>query len=222
MEINKDKLKTDMKEFYSRSKPYLEQLKKHDLSVFGKYIKKIIRYVPAKSKVLDVGCGVGQVSNFLAGRGYNVIGTDISQLLIEEAKKNGKANFRVMDALNLEFEDKRFDCVISAETIEHIPDPEKMLSEIHRVLKNGGILVLRFPNRQNKVKQLSTLIKKRPRFEIVNPNLGADVYGEDEDLCYLASTADIIVYLRERGFKILETKPWFWRAGLIIAKKDNQ
>jgi 2-polyprenyl-3-methyl-5-hydroxy-6-metoxy-1,4-benzoquinol methylase len=214
-----EKLKKDMKEFYSTSTPYLNQLKKHDIDVYGKYLSKINYYVPKKSKILDIGCGAGQVANFLASNGYNTIGVDISPLFIKEAQK-GKAKFDVMDATSLEFPTASFEAVVSAESIEHILEPEKMLSEALRVLKPRGIIALRFPNAQKKSKQLKTLLTKRTLFQIKSPNLDKDVFGEDEDLCHLASTADIITFLKKNGCKIIESKPFFWRAGLIIARKQ--
>lgn len=212
-------MKKDMKEFYSSSQEYMNQLKRHNLSVYGKYLGRILRNVRPGSKILDVGCGVGQVSNFLAGRGFDVTGIDISSLFVKEAKKLGKAKFRTMDSTILSFKDESFDAVISAETLEHITNPEKALSEMTRVLKKGGKLILRFPNKQSKMRNFITILTKRPRFEIVKPKLDKSVYGDDEDLCYLASTSDVIVFLKGRGFRILYTKPFFWKSALIVARK---
>lgn len=219
MEMDIDKVKGDMKKFYSKSIPYMEQLKKHDLSVFGKYLGKIRRYVPKGYKILDVGCGVGQVSNFLQDKGYKMTGVDLSSLLIKEAKKVKKAKFEVMDATELKFEDNSFDAAISAETIEHVPNPRKMIKEMIRVVRPRGYIILRYPNRQNKWKQLGTIITRKVEFELQQPNLGDDVYGNDEDLCHKASTADILIYLKRHGCKIIENKPFFWRAGLVVARK---
>lgn len=221
MTEERENLRKNMKEFYSKSKPYLEQLKKHDLNVFRKYIEKILQYCRKESKIVDVGCGIGQVANFLASKGYNVTGIDISPLFIKEARKSGKATFLVMSATELDFEDNSFDCAISAETIEHVVYPDKMLSEMSRVVKPGGLVILRFPNTQDKIKQIKTMITGRTLFEIKKPNLAENVYGEDEDLCHLASTADILTFLKRKNFKILWTKPFFWRAGLIVARKKQ-
>ncbi|OIO42265.1 hypothetical protein CO081_01230 [Candidatus Pacearchaeota archaeon CG_4_9_14_0_8_um_filter_35_24] len=212
-------LKKDMKEFYSSSKPYLNQLKRHNLSVYGKYLDKIRRHISPGSKILDIGSGAGQVANFLADKGYDVTGIDISPLFIKESKK-GKAQFKVMDSTSLKFKDNEFDAVISAETIEHVLEPWKMLDEAARVIKQKGILILRYPNNQNKLKQFKTRLSKKPLFEITLPNLSKDIFGEDEDLCHKASTADISLYLKKKGFKILESKPFFWRAGQIVARKQ--
>ncbi|PIN90886.1 hypothetical protein COU60_00900 [Candidatus Pacearchaeota archaeon CG10_big_fil_rev_8_21_14_0_10_34_76] len=219
MKVDVKKIKKSMKEFYSSSKPYLAQLKKHDISVYSKYLNKILQMAPKGAKILDLGSGAGQVANFLSTKGYVVTGVDISPLFVREANKAKKAKFRVMDVTHLDFPKNSFDVVISAETIEHVLEPRKMLFEINKVLRPRGLLFLRYPNRQNKLKQLLTLITKKTRFEITRPNLSKNVFGNDEDLCHKVSTADILVVLRNNHYKILETKPFFWRAGLIIARK---
>ena len=212
-------IKKEMKKFYSSSRKYMKQLKSHGLSEYGKYVEKIIENAPPKSRVLDVGCGVGQVSNYLAEKGFEATGIDISPLFVKEARKNGKAKFISADTTKLPFEDESFDAVISAETLEHIPEPEKALSEMARVLKKKGIIALRFPNRHSKIENFVTLLVRKPLFKIVNPKLDKNVAGDDEDLCYVASSSDVIVFLKARGFKIIYSKPFFWPSALIIARK---
>jgi ubiquinone/menaquinone biosynthesis C-methylase UbiE len=217
--MDKQGLEENMKQFYSSSELYMNKLKTHGLNVYSKYLNKILKHVPKKSKILEIGCGVGQIANFLEKRDYNVTGIDISPLFVKEAKKHGDANFEVMDSTALKYEDQSFDTVISAETLEHIPNPRKALSEMTRVLKKRGLIVLRFPNKVSKLQNFSTKISRKPKFRIVKPNLEKDVAGDDEDLCYLASTSDVIVFLKKRGFKIIYTKPFFWPSALIVARK---
>jgi len=208
-----------MKQFYSSSKPYLEQLRSHNLLAYSKYLAKILRFVKKGSRILDIGCGTGQVANYLSKRSYNVTGIDLSPLFIKEAKKQGQAEFRVMDSTSLKFKDASFDAVISAETLEHIPNPAKALSEMTRVLRPKGLIILRFPNKQSKLNNLLTILTKKPLFQIISPNLAKEVFGEDEDLCYIASTSDVIIFLKRKGFRILYTKPFFWSSALIVARK---
>ncbi|VVB80276.1 Ubiquinone/menaquinone biosynthesis C-methyltransferase UbiE [uncultured archaeon] len=212
-------LEKEMSNFYSSSEPYMNQLKKHSLSDYGVYLNKILSTLSKGSSILDVGCGVGQVANFLQTNGYAVTGIDISPLFIKEGRKLGKAKLLEMDSTKLKFKDESFASVISAESLEHMPNPKKVLEEMDRVLKKKGLLVLRFPNKQSKFNNFITLLTKKPYFQIVQPNLDKNVFGEDEDLCYLASTSDVIVFLRKRGYKIVYTKPFFWPSALILARK---
>ena len=98
-----------------------------------------------KDKVLDVGCGKGI---FLARtrKTYKVkgVGVDFSSKSIARAKKWSKTNlvFQVADATKLPFDDQTFDYVLSFDTLEHIQDQEKALSEMVRVLKGKGKLLI--------------------------------------------------------------------------------
>ncbi len=98
-------------------------------------------------KVLDIGCGTGNFSIKLAKRGCKVIGIDISQVMLEEAKKKAKnnnlnINFQKGNALNLDFANNSFDSVFSMTAIEFIEDLEKAFKEMKRVVKPGGKIML--------------------------------------------------------------------------------
>jgi len=101
--------------------------------------------------VLDAGCGVGYSSAFIAESGARrVVGVDISSEAIQYAREHYKLNnleFEVMDCTSLGFLNESFDFVCSLDVIEHLDDTAKYLSEIHRVLKTGGIYYLSTPNR---------------------------------------------------------------------------
>lgn len=103
--------------------------------------------------VLEIGCGRGDFSIWLAGKYPNasVTGIDFSETAIETAKKRAKesgtsARFEVGDAESLRFETGSFDYIVSCECMEHVPRPERMASEIHRVLRPGGQFILTTEN----------------------------------------------------------------------------
>lgn len=107
----------------------------------------------ADELILDIGCGNGRDLIPILRNGSRVIGVDISPCMIEEARRELEGhclrNFelKVGDAEKLPFPDGHFDKVIASEVIEHIPDWKKSLSEMHRVLKPKGTLVVSVPNR---------------------------------------------------------------------------
>lgn len=101
--------------------------------------------------ILDVGCGIGGTSRYLArkfGDKTQVTGITLSQAQVDRgtelAKDRGlsNVNFKVMDALNMDFEDNTFDVVWACESGEHMPDKKKYVEEMTRVLKPGGKIVI--------------------------------------------------------------------------------
>lgn len=100
--------------------------------------------------VLDVACGEGYGSFLMAGVALSVEGVDISEEAIHHASskyEKPSLRFSLGSAIHLEFPDDSFDVVVSFETIEHLAEQEAMLSEIRRVLRPRGVLVISSPNR---------------------------------------------------------------------------
>ena len=103
------------------------------------------------AKILDVGCGIGGTSRYLAkkfGPATSVTGITLSSAQVERATQLAKernipnAQFQVMDALDLKFEDNSFDVVWACESGEHMPDKKRYVEEMARVLKPGGRIVI--------------------------------------------------------------------------------
>ena len=105
--------------------------------------------------ILDVGCGNARDLIPILIKGSKVVGVDISPQMIEEARHELESSalsgyeLKVGDATHLDFPDAYFDKVIASEMIEHIPDWQKALSEMHRVLKPSGEIVISTPNRHS-------------------------------------------------------------------------
>jgi SAM-dependent methyltransferase len=99
-------------------------------------------------RVLDVACGAGYGTAMLAAAARSAVGVDLDAATVEYARgRYGSAEFVVGDAAALPFEDGAFDLVVSFETIEHVPEPERVLAELRRVLAPDGWLVVSTPNK---------------------------------------------------------------------------
>jgi len=100
------------------------------------------------AKILDIGCGNGNISLALGSIGFNVTGVDIDPTSIEKARQINKfsnVKFDVLDAnaFNVKSE---FDAIVCSEVLEHLLDPAELVQSIFSILKKEGILVATVPN----------------------------------------------------------------------------
>lgn len=102
--------------------------------------------IPTNSKVLELGCGTGVMwkehLDWLEA-GSKLLLTDFSEGMLEEAKRNlgehKNLEYQMMDIQDIPYEAGSFDVIIANSMLYHIPDKEKALSEVSRVLKNEGV-----------------------------------------------------------------------------------
>ncbi len=113
----------------------------------AKIAYKFLNPMPNDS-ILDVGCAQGYFERyFLIGKVSKVKGVDINLKAIEYcSKKDGKEYYLHCAAEKLPFQDNEFDKVLCLDTLEHVDDEVKTISEIRRVLRPNGLLVLSVPN----------------------------------------------------------------------------
>ncbi|WP_105104372.1 class I SAM-dependent methyltransferase [Microbulbifer pacificus] len=120
-------------------------------------IKPELLNLRAGQRVLDLGCGEGRHAiHLMITDAVDVFAVDLSLRDIAVARERaesfltsgescGRVQFSVSDALQLPFSDDFFDVVVCSEVLEHIPDYERVLAEITRVLKPGGVFVATVP-----------------------------------------------------------------------------
>ena len=146
------------------------------------YVEEICKHIQKGSKILDIGTGSGTVPIAFSEMGYDVIGIDRSQEMIEMA--NMTASERGMsveyvqdDAENMSFGNNSFDAVHIRDVIWNSYSPERILSEANRVLKSDGVLIIVDSNCQKDVKKWSS---EHPDSEILREarrrNLGLGAY----------------------------------------------
>lgn len=108
--------------------------------------------------IADVACGAGYGSAILSKFARLVTGVDISELAVAAARSNfagDNLRFQVGNCVNLPFDDRSLDAVVSFETIEHITQQDEFLDECKRVLKPKGMLIISTPHRERYNAQLA-------------------------------------------------------------------
>lgn len=110
-------------------------------------IRMVARYLPARSPVLEAGCGSARVVAYLADRGLEVVGVDFALGALDNARRN-RPDLRLAagDVRRLPFSSGIFQCVISLGVVEHFEEgPRDVLVEHRRVISDDGILLLTVP-----------------------------------------------------------------------------
>lgn len=129
-----------------------------------RHVMKFISLLPKNAKVLDVGCGPGHGTKSLMKLGFDVEGIDLSERMIEIARKKvPKGKFKVMDIRELKYGKNTFDALFANYSLIHIPGSQvsPTLKEFSRVLKPNGVLYLSLQEGQG----------ERFITEPLNPNL---------------------------------------------------
>lgn len=111
----------------------------------------LLSQVPAGSRVLDIGCGTGELARALAAAGMRVTGCDISVEMLLQAVRNdadGPVEWVELHTewQTLPFQPESFDAVVAASLLEYVTDPALVLAQCGRILRPAGILICTVPN----------------------------------------------------------------------------
>lgn len=134
----------DNKKFWQRfAKFYSPFMEKGNGKLYDEICAEISAKLHPDMTVLELACGSGQITFRLAGKVKRWDATDFSPNMIAEARKQfvpANLHLSVQDATNLPYEDESFDAVVIANALHIMPEPDKAMAEICRVLKPGGML----------------------------------------------------------------------------------
>lgn len=139
---------TGITKYPEGTKEFFDDIEKNRYKVYAPWMKDTFRFEQYKDKkVLEVGVGVGTDHLQFAKAGAILTGIDITPKSIELTKKNLEihgyhSNLLVADAENLPFENNSFDVVYSFGVLHHIPNTQKAIDEIYRVLKPEGKTII--------------------------------------------------------------------------------
>ena len=160
--------------------------------------------------VLDIACGSGFGSNYLAQLGYVVVGADLSEDTITDCNnkfKHSNLSFKVLDGTNIQYADESFDVVISFETIEHTTEYQKMLNEFKRVVKKNGLIIISTPN----------FLINSPKGVIINPYHTQEWIYEDL-LKILKNTFSVVKLLGQKYVRYNNRPQIKYKVGFMIEK----
>ncbi len=150
------------------------------------FVSQFIQSLPRAAKVLDVGCGEGVLVEEFRQKGWDIEGLDLNYE--SESVRRG-------DVREIPYPDASFDTVLFLDTLEHLAfeDQPKALSEINRVLKPSGYLVLSVPNLAHLNSRIRFLLKGRlDRTDVETNHIGERPLWEYEQL------------LKQRGYSVLQ------------------
>jgi len=121
------------------------------------------RYAPPGGRMLDLGCGTGEIARAAAAAGRQVTGCDISELMLRSATSQdstGAVEWVQLDARwrRLPFSAATFDAVVAASVLEYVDQPSVALSECARVLRPGGVLICTVPDPRHPVRWLESVV----------------------------------------------------------------
>ena len=136
-------LKQEHKNFWDRNAGRYNRFMRKDEAAYGE-MYALIQPIVRHKTVLELATGTGLIAKSIVNAAAHIEATDASAEMIAEAKRDNrsaKLHFSVQDMFRLPYADKSFDVVIVSNALHIVPQPEKALAEIRRVLKDNGVLI---------------------------------------------------------------------------------
>ena len=133
----------ERKDFWDRNAGLYDRFMRKDRTAY-EMMYEMIQPVVRHKTVLELATGTGLIARHIVNAAAHIEATDASAEMIAEAKRDNrsaKLHFSVQDMFRLPYADKSFDAVIVSNALHIVPQPEKALAEIRRVLRDDGVLI---------------------------------------------------------------------------------
>jgi ubiquinone/menaquinone biosynthesis C-methylase UbiE len=131
------------KNFWDRNAGRYDRFMRKDGAAYGE-MYALIQPIVRHKTVLELATGTGLIAKHIVNAAAHIEATDASAEMIAEAKRDNrsaKLHFSVQDMFRLPYAEESFDVVIVSNALHIVPQPEKALAEIRRVLKDDGVLI---------------------------------------------------------------------------------
>lgn len=145
-----ERIKEEMKEYWAERVPAfsVQRCREFQSPKHALWMAEFMRYLPLETplQILDIGTGTGFFASLLTTAGHRVVGIDLTEAMIAEAKRKcaqycWNAEFHVMDAEAPAFPEASFDAIVSRNVTWALPHLPKAYTAWHRLLKKGGVLL---------------------------------------------------------------------------------
>lgn len=135
------------KGIFSTRGPVVRLDRSRKASMIEVFLQEALQNRVSGYHILDIGCGNGMISEHFASEN-EVVGVDVND---QRKTTNSNFHFQHVSSAKLPFDDDSFDIALSHHVIEHIPEQETHLLEMHRILRTNGIGYLGTPNRSSPI-----------------------------------------------------------------------
>ncbi|MBS1773717.1 MAG: methyltransferase domain-containing protein [Bacteroidetes bacterium] len=172
----------------------------HDEFIYGRHmiieeVNNDLATLPAGAKVLDVGCGTGHFADFIAQKGFDVVGLEPAKNMISIARELfPKITFVEGISAKIPYPDNSFDYILAIEVFRYLDkaDNEASFKEFHRVLKPGGKIL---------VTQVSRNASDYYYQYYHLTNVFKRMFGKQLHYCYFTNTQEQTEMVKNAGFK---------------------
>ena len=134
---------SERKNFWDKNAGRYDRFMRKERAAYDE-MYELIRPIVRHKTVLELAAGTGLIAKHIVNASAHIEATDASAEMIAEARRDNqsaKLHFSVQDMFRLPYADKSFDVVIVSNALHIVPQPEKALQEIKRVLKDDGVLI---------------------------------------------------------------------------------
>lgn len=189
---------------------WLDQKRRKRANMWASRLSKVEKHKKA-GRLLDVGCGDGAFLELARKRGWQIAGTEISSYAAKRASEILDTGIFAGELFNARYPGNHFDVVTIWHVLEHVSDPLRYLSEVRRIIKSDGLLIIAVPNINDHLMQVAYRIIRGKRLKLYS--------RKDREIhLYHFSVDTLVKYLRRTGFTCLSYGPDF---GIVETSKKG-